>query len=68
MADRINPAEREEVLHWIREGAPEERYRVLKSVFDKDCIACHSGKPGSPLPPLSTYEGGPQHNASGYWA
>ena len=57
MASNIDPHDRDKVLAWVHNGAPEATYPILKPIFDANCVACHSAASGLPIPHLDTYEG-----------
>lgn len=57
MASNIEARDREKVLAWVHNGAPEATYPILKPIFDNNCVGCHSAASGMPIPPLDTYEG-----------
>ncbi len=57
MASNIEPVDRDRVLAWVHNGAPEATYPMLKPIFDSNCVACHSAESGMPIPPLDSYEG-----------
>lgn len=57
MASNIQPRDRDKVLAWVHNGAPEATYPILKPIFDANCVACHSAASGMPIPHLDTYEG-----------
>lgn len=56
MSDKVSPAERDSVLHWIRDGATETGYAAVQLIFDKNCVACHSPNSGLQVPSLVTYQ------------
>ena len=56
MADRISPEDRDRLLRWVRNGAPETGYGAVKPIFDKDCVACHNPGSGLPVPSLATFQ------------
>lgn len=56
MAEMIDPAERAEVIKWIRSGATAEGYLKVRPLFEKNCITCHSKDSGYAVAPLTTYE------------
>lgn len=56
MADKISPAERAEVIGWIRDGAAATEYEKVQPLFAKNCISCHSKDSGYPIPPLTSYD------------
>jgi len=57
MASNIDARDRDKVLAWVHNGAPEATYPILKPIFDANCVACHSASSGLPIPHLDTYEG-----------
>lgn len=57
MASNIQPVDRDRVLAWVHNGAPEATYPMLKPIFDSNCVACHSAASGMPIPHLDSYEG-----------
>jgi hypothetical protein len=56
MADKISPEERDRMLRWARNGAPETDYGTVKPIFDKDCVACHSPNSGLHVPSLQSFQ------------
>jgi hypothetical protein len=57
MADKISPAEKAEVIGWIRDGATAADYEEkVQPLFAKNCVACHSADSGYPIAPLTSYE------------
>jgi hypothetical protein len=56
MADRIDPADRDQVTRWMHMGHPESGYGSVKAIFDKSCVACHSPSSGMPIPPLANFQ------------
>ena len=56
MASNIEARDRDKVLAWVHNGAPEATYPMLKPIFDSNCVACHSAESGMPIPPLDSYE------------
>ena len=56
MAEMIGPAERAEVIRWIRDGATAEGYEKVRPLFEKNCVSCHSKDSGYAVAPLTTYE------------
>ena len=57
MSSNIQPIDRDKVLAWVHNGAPEATYPMLKPIFDSNCVACHSAQSGMPIPHLDSYEG-----------
>lgn len=56
MADNIETDDLQKLLHWIHQGASEAGYEDVKSIFENNCVACHSPQSGRPIIPLTTYE------------
>lgn len=56
MGDNLSPAQKKEVVAWIRKGATEADFPSVQPIFANQCAGCHSKESGMPLPPLTTYE------------
>jgi len=56
MADRIDPAGRDELLAWLAAGAPEAGYPKIAPLLEKNCVVCHSPQSGMPVPSLASYQ------------
>jgi len=56
MADKINPDDRQRVMHWIHGGASEAGYDSIKPIFDTNCVACHNPSSGLQVPPLTDFQ------------
>lgn len=56
MAEKISPAEKAEMIGWIRNGAAEGEYEKVQPLFARNCISCHSKESGYPVPPLTSYQ------------
>lgn len=56
MADKINPDDRDRVMHWIHGGASEAGYGSIKPIFDNNCVACHNPQSGLQIPPLTDFQ------------
>ena len=56
MADRVAPAQRDEIIQWIHDGATAKGFEKVKPIFVTVCAGCHSPKSGMPLPPLTDYQ------------
>ena len=52
----VTDSEKEKLFDWVQEGASEEKYLEVKSIFDANCIECHASDSGMDLVPLTTYE------------
>ncbi|CCA93148.1 MULTISPECIES: hypothetical protein [Novosphingobium] len=55
MADRIDQADRDRILEWVRRGAPQSGYESVKPIFASRCVACHNPRSGLSVPPLDSY-------------
>jgi hypothetical protein len=53
MADKVDPEDRDRVLHWIHMGASAAGYEAIKPIFEKNCVACHNASSGLPVPSLT---------------
>jgi hypothetical protein len=57
MADKLEEPERERIFRWLRGGAQREGFEMVKPIFAKSCMTCHSaGSPFPQLAPLSSYD------------
>lgn len=56
MAGRINAADRDRVLDWVHNGAPQSGYAAVKPIFTQHCVACHNPRSGLPVPPLNSFQ------------
>lgn len=56
MADRVEPSDRDRILRWVSDGAPELGYAAVKPIFDRNCIACHNPSSGLQIPSLVTFQ------------
>ncbi|MEW6681490.1 MAG: hypothetical protein AB1451_00995 [Nitrospirota bacterium] len=56
MADKISPAEKADIIGWIRNGAAAADYETVQPLFAKNCVSCHSAESGYPIPPLTSYQ------------
>ena len=58
MAGFIDPADRELVVAWLKDGAEEDHYEhEMKPILQKTCLNCHVASSGMNLPDFSTYAG-----------
>ena len=49
MQDKASPADKLEIIKWVRNGTSEELWdSKIKEIFYKNCISCHSITPGLP--------------------
>jgi hypothetical protein len=56
MADKIDPGDRDRLLRWIHDGAPETGYAAVKPIFDRNCVTCHNTSSAPQLPSLVSYQ------------
>lgn len=56
MGDYVSDSEKEKLFKWIQSGAPPEKYSEVKSIFDTNCVECHSSRSGMNLVSLTTYQ------------
>ena len=55
MRDKASSANKLEIIKWVRAGAPKAQWEShIKTIFDRNCISCHSTIPG--LPNFTQYE------------
>ena len=58
MAEYIQLKDRNEIVSWLKSGAPEDKYNSkILPILKKTCLACHSPASGLSIPDLSTYAG-----------
>ncbi|MFZ5609612.1 MAG: hypothetical protein ACOY99_08380 [Pseudomonadota bacterium] len=58
MADYIAPEDRNQVVAWLKSGAPEKTYGTsIRPILEKTCLACHDPAAGLNIQDLSTYDG-----------
>lgn len=55
MSSRVDDAERDQLIAWIRAGADEDGFAAVKPILDRACVVCHNPQSGLPVPPLTTY-------------
>jgi hypothetical protein len=56
MGDNLTPAQKRQIITWIRRGVKEANFGSVQSIFLDQCATCHSKQSGLPIPPLTTYE------------
>lgn len=56
MSSRIDAAERDQIVSWLKGGATREGFEKVKPILDRNCAACHSPASGLPVPPLTSFE------------
>lgn len=58
MSVYIETGQRNYIVKWLKSGAPEEDYnRLIKSMLDERCVACHSAASGLNVPDFTSYQG-----------
>jgi hypothetical protein len=55
MKEYTTPAERQQIVRWIHEGAGEAQFADVQPILVQACGSCHSAASGMPLAPLTTY-------------
>ncbi len=57
MSDHLDDAQREVIIGWIREGAPQGSYETaVLPIVESNCITCHEFADGTVQPILHVYE------------
>jgi hypothetical protein len=56
MGENLTPAQKGQVIEWIRKGATETDFASVRPIFLGNCAACHSKESGLSLPPLTTFD------------
>lgn len=56
MSSRVGPAERDEIVAWLRAGATSAGFEKVKPILERSCAACHSATSGLPVPALTSFE------------
>jgi len=56
MADKLTAQERDQVFHWIRDGATADEYQKIEPILTQKCATCHSAQSGMPILPLTSFE------------
>jgi len=58
MAANIDTSQRNQVVKWLKSGAPEDEYkRIIQPILAERCLGCHSPSSGLDIPDLSSYQG-----------
>jgi len=58
MAGYIETGQRSQVVKWLKSGASEADYeRLIKPIFDEQCVTCHSAASGLDVPDFTSYPG-----------
>ena len=56
MADKLTPAERDQVLQWVHAGASRDGYAKIAPILTQKCATCHNVQSGLPISPLTSFE------------
>jgi hypothetical protein len=56
MADKLTPAERDQVLQWVHAGASRDDYAKIAPILTQKCATCHNAQSGLPISPLTSFE------------
>ena len=56
MADKLTPAERDQVLQWVHAGASRDGYAKIAPILTQKCATCHHAQSGLPISPLTSFE------------
>jgi hypothetical protein len=56
MADKLTPAERDQVLQWVHAGASRDGYAKIAPILTQKCAICHNPQSGLPISPLTSFE------------
>jgi hypothetical protein len=56
MADKLTPAERDQVLQWVHAGASRDGYASIAPILTQKCATCHNAQSGLPISPLTSFE------------
>lgn len=56
MADKLTPAERDQVLQWVHAGASRDGYAIIAPILTQKCATCHNARSGLPVSPLTSFE------------
>jgi hypothetical protein len=57
MGEYVSPAEKEQIIQWVRQGAKEAEFANIQPILESVCGACHDADSSMGLPPLTTYAG-----------
>ncbi len=50
------PGDKEKILNWIQDGATEDGFKQIQSIFTENCIRCHNPIGVSSFRPLTSYQ------------
>ena len=56
MADKLTPAERDQVLQWVHAGASSDGYAKIAPLLTQKCAICHNAQSGLPISSLTSFE------------
>jgi mono/diheme cytochrome c family protein len=56
MGENLTPAQKREITEWIQEGATEDGFALVQSIFMDHCAICHSKESGMAISSLTNYE------------
>ncbi len=56
MTDKIGLDDRDRVLRWLQNDAPEADYTAVKPIFEKNCVMCHNPSSGLQISSLTTFQ------------
>ena len=56
MADKLTPAERDQVLQWVHAGASRDGYAKIAPILTQKCATCHNAQSGLPISALTSFE------------
>ncbi|MFM8552933.1 MAG: hypothetical protein ACKOCD_11610 [Nitrospiraceae bacterium] len=55
MRGYATPADKQQIIRWLRHGAPEAEFDNIQPILARSCAGCHHAQSESPLPPLTSY-------------
>jgi hypothetical protein len=50
-----SPAQKDLLLEWIEDGAPQDEWDAVEPILDESCILCHDGETEPDIVPLNQY-------------
>ena len=56
MSQQVDPADREEIITWVRSTAPRGGFDKVRPIFDRNCVVCHNANSGLSIPTLTSFE------------
>jgi len=48
-------SEKQQIVQWLRNGAPESEFSTIQPILIHSCIGCHSPESGLQIPPFTSY-------------